>query len=789
MTQNGRVRPEAELETLLTAALALAFPGIPRSGFTNQTRFKVRMGHDEHDVDGMRHWESAGRADIIISKDGRPLAVVEVKRENIRLTDDDRKQGLSYATAQTPRPPLVIVTNGGTTQFFDSSTGEPWHPEGEGAGTIAKLFENASRLAAASLSWAVETLMGPDAGVWASAVRARTKQLIDGQTGDLGDTRKTFVSGLNFPRKVTQALRQSLDQGRKVSLISGAPLIGKTHVLRELAEIYKDGDEYAVFMIRESGSAGLFQRIANVLSAAIEWSIEPNDVRQWLRRLSNFGGGPALVLAIDGLRPGSAMASDLEEFAELGFGPRLRFVATTDDAETLLTATHGRDASALAAFAEEFEVKVLDDGEFSHAAVALQGRRIALMDGAQFAPEYRLPWVLRAIGASASNSPRYAERDLAAAVLPCLGVEFVERGRTRLTQYAAAQRGYRLLARDLVADVSADSAELSLSRTHTFIVKRDHASAQTRELLPELVRDGWVNLLRHAGGEDIVVPRCPELFVAELGEAFSVALQARMDEDSRAAGHWLGERLDSFFMGDLIGAYAIVRMGLRTGTFSSGVIEGLLEIHPREQALGPGVIGIETQDGSIQNFRVTEDGRIFEADSQGNPIGDALHTDGDLGSTRGNLAGWMILAQLARVPSAAQNDQRVDLGILLEIGIYPFPLLRFHAGMMTGHLVHDIPGHGEILCGESGIAEPLTAHILHVLAGEWQTMDDWIDEAISRNSLHLLSRTRLALSMVSALEGDERAEWARETLREKVNPALDRLLDEAKRDAPEPAGA
>ena len=789
MTQKKRVPPEAELETLLTAALASAFPGIPRNAFTNQTRFKVRIGHDEYDVDGLRHWESAGRADVIISKDGRPLAVVEVKREDIRLTDDDRKQGLSYAAAQTPRPPLVILTNGGTTQFFDSCTGDTWKPDGAAAETIAKLFENASRLAAASLSWAVEMLMGPDAGVWASAVRARTKQLIDQQTGDLGDTRKTFVSGLNFPRKVTQALRQSLDAGGKVALLSGAPLIGKTHVLRELSEVYDDGDEYAVFMIRESGSAGLFQRIANVLSAAIEWSIEPNDVRQWLRRLSNSSGGPALVLAIDGLRPGSAMASDLEEFAELGFGPRLRIVATTDDAGPLLAATNGRDASALAAIAEEFKVNVLDDDEFPHAAAALYGRRIALMDGAQFAPEYRLPWVLRAVAASASSLPKYAESELAAAVPPCLGVEFVERGRMRLAQYAAAQRGYRLLARDLVADETADSAELDMSRTHTFIVKRDHASAQTRESLPDLVRDGWVNLLRHAGGEDIVVPRCPELFVAELGEAFAVALQARMDEDPRAAGHWLGERLESFVMGDLIGAYAIVRMGLKTGTFSSDVIKGLLEIEPREQTLGPGVFGIQTADESIQNFRVTEDGRMFEADGHGNPVGEALQTDGDFGRTRADLAGWMILAQLARIPSAAQNDQRVDLGLLLEIGVCPFPLLRFHAGMMTGHVVHNIPGHGEILCDESGIAEPLTAHILNVLAGEWQTMDDWIDEAISRNSLHLLSRTRLALKMVSALEGDERAEWARKTLREKINPALDRLLDEARRGAREPVGA
>jgi hypothetical protein len=86
------VRPEAELETLLTAALARAFPGIPRKDFTNQTRFVVRIGHEEYEVDGMRFWRAEGRADIIISKGERPLAVVEVKRGNKTLQDVDRKQ-------------------------------------------------------------------------------------------------------------------------------------------------------------------------------------------------------------------------------------------------------------------------------------------------------------------------------------------------------------------------------------------------------------------------------------------------------------------------------------------------------------------------------------------------------------------------------------------------------------------------------------------------------------------------------------------------------------------------
>lgn len=779
MTQNTGIRPEAELETLLSAALATAFPLVPRDGFTNQMRFTVTLGREPHEVDGMRLWQAEGRADIIISKDGRPLAVVEVKREDKTLTDDDRKQGLSYAALLTPRPPLVIVTNGATTRIYDTASGEPWVRDGDGDEVIAKLFENASKMAAAAMSWAVETLMGPDAGVWASAVRARTKQFIAGQTGEIDDSRKTFASGLCFPRAVTRELREALDEGGRLLLVSGAPLVGKTHVLRELAEAYADSDDFAVFMVREGGGAGLFQRIANVLSAALEWSIEPNDVRQWLRRLSNAENGPALVLAIDGLRAGSALAAGLEELAESGFGEGLRLIAATDDPEALLASPNGRDESALAAIANVFKVDILDDAEFPEAERLLREKRVILMPGAAFAPELRLPWVLRAIASSVAASPRYAETDAAAVIVPCLGVDFVERGRARLARYQAAQRGYRLLARDLLADGSPDSGELSLSRAHTFFIKRDHVSPETRQNLQQLADDGWISLMRHEGGEDIIVPRCPELFVGELSEALSQPLQVRMDDDARAAGRWLGERLEAFFMGDLIGADAIVRMGLRTRGFSSGVIEGLLEIRPHQERLGPGHYALQGPDGSAHDFVVTKDGNLFEADRQGNPIGKPLQDGGDLGSTRADLAGWMILAQLARVPAAAQRGERVDLGLMLEIGTCPFPLIRFHGGMSKAHLVHEIPGHGEVLCNENGIAEPLTAHILNVLATDWKDMDGWVDEAVARNNLYLLSRVHAALLMVRGLGNEERSNWASVTIRTKVGPALEALMNEA----------
>jgi type I site-specific restriction endonuclease len=49
----------------------------------------------------------------------KPLAVLEVKRPGLELTDSDGAQGLSYARQMEPMPPLLVITNGATTWHFD----------------------------------------------------------------------------------------------------------------------------------------------------------------------------------------------------------------------------------------------------------------------------------------------------------------------------------------------------------------------------------------------------------------------------------------------------------------------------------------------------------------------------------------------------------------------------------------------------------------------------------------------------------------------------------------------
>jgi hypothetical protein len=142
------VRTEAELESRLAAALVVAFPNIPRKELIEQRRFKVKLGHKTHEFDSAALWEKAGRADILIFQGERPLAVVEIKREDLALTHDDYEQAQSYATQLTPRPPLVIVTNGAETRVYDSNTGQPWSGGDDASAAVADLLENAANRAA-----------------------------------------------------------------------------------------------------------------------------------------------------------------------------------------------------------------------------------------------------------------------------------------------------------------------------------------------------------------------------------------------------------------------------------------------------------------------------------------------------------------------------------------------------------------------------------------------------------------------------------------------------------------
>ena len=761
--------PEAELQALIGAALAKAFPG---QKLRFEKRFLVSLGHESITIDGTAGWEKTGRADIIVYAGDRAVAVVELKRGDLKLREKDRKQLLTYAAQHSPRPPLLLLSNGTENRFFDGNNGAPFEFKTANGATVKKLFENAAKIAAADHVWTMETLLGVDSNTWAGFVRNRTKRVTTRLTGARDDVDRPFASDLLFARVLTSRVARALQASAPALMIEGAPLVGKSSLLRELALRNDDAGLAILFIRAGSGGAGLYQRIANLFGEAVEWRFDEQDARAWLRRLSHAEPSIRLVLAIDDLVPGSKVESDLEELADAGFGPGVGIVATVTSDEARRAAS-GRDPTALEQIARTATLHVLSDAEFEAMETVLAKRHIHFTRGAALFEEYRIPWVLRGLLAMLPPDVGTA----AGVTFPAtMGFQLVVSGRERLGRALGAERGYRLLARDAFADEGPSSPELALAMSHTFIIRRDCLSPESREALPRLIEQGWVSTFRHNSSDDVVVPRAPEMFLGALAEEVSHELETSARESPMEAGHWLADTMDGLFLGDLIGAQAVMDLSVRQRGFPSGILDGLLERRPEIQRIEAGVFGFPAPDGSVQDICVTTDGDLFEADEEGNPLGEPLAKLGPNDRTlQSEMSGWMILSQLAMIRSeSVATGQVVHPGILLEVATSTVPLLRL-AGGGREFLSRDIEGHGTLIDIENGVVEGVTAALQQMFMRDWETLDPWFEAALARGSLPLLYRIRTALLACRDIAPAPAAAWMEGRARE-TNVAMHELL-------------
>jgi hypothetical protein len=267
--------------------------------------------------------------------------------------------------------------------------------------------------------------------VWVAAVRAASDAAIADVTGSFDEVTRPFVEGFLIPRNATRQVIDALSSSKRIVIVEGPPLAGKSNVLRELTELTRDSKELVAFFIEADGAgAGVLQSIANVMADALGWNVTADDTRAWLRSMSRHAG-PKLVLTIDGISATrDEVRRDIEELTGDGFGLNLRVVLAMDDAVTprVVKSETGRKATRIGRRAAGVSVDALADNEFRRAVGILLDRRIAIIHGGEHAPEYRVPWVIRALASDVTASPRYADERVMAGLPPLLGPQLLHQG-------------------------------------------------------------------------------------------------------------------------------------------------------------------------------------------------------------------------------------------------------------------------------------------------------------------------------------------------------------------------
>src|SRR5260370_15304537 len=88
-----------------------------------ETEFIIHLGRNELPAGGKKISQRdrvTGRSDLLLTRNRKPLAIVETKAPGHTLNEKDAQQALSYARLLLEMAPFAIVTNGKETRVYDT---------------------------------------------------------------------------------------------------------------------------------------------------------------------------------------------------------------------------------------------------------------------------------------------------------------------------------------------------------------------------------------------------------------------------------------------------------------------------------------------------------------------------------------------------------------------------------------------------------------------------------------------------------------------------------------------
>jgi hypothetical protein len=427
--------------------------------------------------------------------------------------------------------------------------------------------------------------------------------------------------------------------------------VGKSSVLRELVLRTANAANMVVLFIPADEGRGIFQKIADVLTATLAWPVTADEARAWLVRLAR-AEGPALVLAVDGVGPEhERLRRELEDLSSPAFGAQVRLVVTADDAvaKKLTLDPKGRQASAVGLRVDGWmALELLDDDEFNKAAEALWDQRMAAMHGSRSASELRVPWILRALGGR--YAPETGEKPDRAAVLPAqLSLDLISHTRERFTD-DELRREFRELAKAVLRDAEdvKRPIALMLESMATFVVRRQ-TLRYFLELseIESLISRGFLKPVLHASGEAVLFVRLPELLASEASVVLASDLIERGRKDPAETTRSIVALTSRLPLGDIIAAYSFADAMRGRGGVPLNFVSALVGMPPKRTPIKPDMrAAIHVPGVGMMDMTFQADGS-FVGEFEGQRRTFSIDPDEGAGELIGDFHPWLILSHLA----------------------------------------------------------------------------------------------------------------------------------------------
>jgi len=736
---------EATLQARLHAILENVFPTFKSIDLKHEGSFSVKFGRRNVKVDLKDPSSYPNRAiyDVLLSSKGINLLLVELKEEGHDITNqDDINQGISYARLIDQMPPIVLVSNGKDTLFFDTYTKKEIKTTTIDFDFIQARIKTSFKLATAEFQNAVNFLLNKNPIMIGKVFRKISNDNFSHQSGTTLNVLKAISPEFQIYRKVTRRIYNNICRGHNLIGLVGHAFSGKTNVLYQIFRNYGfQRNNYVLYVNLKDWNLSIFQSLAVEFSKETKTNIQRDKVRDWLNSLIYSDAEARVILLIDNLTKDirDTLFEEITELINIFKDTRHAIVYAVDEWEYKQLA-HVEDRNYDTIIGDRskcFYLRGLNAYEYRRMGKVLFKNGCQIQDGGLYSPEFREPRILRNIAAMiASAINRRSQAYAHVSAIPTQGM--IKSVANNKIFNKAVHFYYKQLALMFVADESYRTKVPYLSvlaPTMGAISKSTYLAFLGKDEYRALIKSGVAAEREYIRGLEVILPKIPELFIYHIIDAVFFFLKELIEkEDYKEVYKEFIDKCVSFPDADIIGVGVLNKIGKFNIDLFTYLIQTMIEDEPKSEPIKAGTKTLMFSEsyGYIQmNFESDMDEETMIAHHLPyNILSQLFHNILMSEDANGVTSNEHYIQMMVKIASFN--------GVMARIGFGSY-------GNMVPVSTWIIPDVGTVGSGRNGVTETIVQAIATIFLEDQSIVERMYSIGKEQKLYHLLWRIDLAM--------------------------------------------
>lgn len=736
---------EATLEARLNRVLSTVFPTFKEVKVEHQKSFSIKFGHHNVDVDLKEPSNYPSRAifDILLTIEGKNIILLELKREELTLIEEDILQGISYARLVHPMPPLTLVSNGLDNQFYNTYTKEKIETTSVDFEFIQTLTNNSFSLATNDFKNAVNLLLNREPELFSKIINQITETKFGRMLGDIDDFTKSISPDFLIERQSIAKVLSHFSKGSALVGIIGSAFSGKTNLLHQFFLKVKSNKDFLLYLDCSDHNYSIFQQLANHFTQNAKISISKDKIREWLiNSLTDLPEGKFYLL-LDNFNNDipEAIKSEIIELIDIFKGVNHHTLYTIDEFNYKRVAyvENRQYKTIIGEQSKLIQLDELSDDEYNATNQLLFDKyRIVIEHGGHYTPEYREPRILRhLISLYREEGEMDKEKFIKIDAVPNVNLLYAFSSNKTYTKQIKDLYNKIVFCFFAEKELRKSNADLSIMASGSGAITTGTFKRFFSDDFETLVKSSVVVFRDIRNGMTIIYPKFQELVATH---SIPLICNLLVQESSKGKSY---EELCTLLIDtvtpipycDIVATGVLMEIAKRNEVdLFSELIQQLLKIPPRFEKVEGGTKVLMYSEG-IGHVQIN-----FEDDM-------------DEGGFVADFLPYAILSQIASYPLGLVDNEEYSLYafhlyLMYEVGSSKEFLRRadVRSWKNTKSLENfDWEGVGHLISGHEGIIEPFVQSIQKCFLSIPEEIVKLYERGFKENNINLLYRIYLAL--------------------------------------------